>query len=166
MSLEETIQPVASPIWKPKPHLTREFGIHSGLIQLPKQWTVQVLSSILLPYQHREANSGPHLQLNMPWHVLRLTRESRQPQNQPYILTCMGKQVSSPANCSQPEAEPLCLSSEFGQHPHLKKQTKVAATPAEVYKHRMQNWSGWGKFVSLLKCTDTSVRKQGSQKIK
>ena len=39
------------------PHLTKEFSAHSGLIWVPKEWAIQALSSVLLPFQGREANS-------------------------------------------------------------------------------------------------------------
>lgn len=95
------------------PSLAREFHAHSGLIQAPKQQAIQALGSGLLPFQGKEANSLPHLLLNIVPSLVRLDEPDQRIQataESSYSLTQVENQVNS---CMQ-----LFSASGTQPHPH------------------------------------------------
>lgn len=124
MSLEQRVQPVANPNAEQNqcPHLNKEFSAHSGLIWVIKQYSVQDLYPVLLPYQGREVNSQPCLLLSMvlsPYHLVNLTRQSRQLQSLSCSLTWVRKQVISAIQLFLARGIPPSLEPEQLPHPKI-----------------------------------------------
>lgn len=98
---------------------------------------VQVLGTILLLYQGREANLQLHLLLNTvpnPDQLISPTKESRQLCSPSYSLTWVGNQASSPIQTFSASGTPpspvlraqivalLPLTKDFNSRPHLLKE--------------------------------------------